>query len=332
MCISNKKIATLFIVLVCASTITFAQDDISTEWSGTWNMAWSSDGEKVALASWNGMLQIVDREQNVVTTTQAHDGRTMDTAWSHDGTQIISAGIDGYIRIWDAATNESLFEHPAIMYESGVNVIALHTESQQLLTSGFSTALMWNTETWQPITDVTSVSVTDMEWSPDGTRVAASLLDGIRLITVEGEQLRFGGFTEYVGLPYGVNWSADGTTLLSAGGRDGSVRLWDVERGEQIRVVLQTDQTITDAVFIDPAGSRAAAISESGTLYLLDTTTGQTLDTRVYDARLTSLAWNPVYDLLAVGGMIPADEISADPDAIPGFLAILPLAEWGGAG
>ncbi|MDZ4764676.1 MAG: hypothetical protein SGI73_08990 [Chloroflexota bacterium] len=133
-------------------------------------------------------------------------------------------------------------------------------------------------------------------------------------------------FGTYDRFPSAIDWSADGTTLISAGGRDGSVRLWDVERGEQIRVVLQTDQTITDALFIDPTGSRAAAITEDGQLYILNTETGETLETFTYEAQLTSLAWNPVYNLLAIGGLIPIDQISDDPNMIPGLLEIIPLA------
>jgi WD40 repeat protein len=335
--ISRRKwwqIAYLFfaIILFFSLSVVSSQDvEIVDATEGVSRVVWRADGEYLAIGTTDGKVFIQDSTQQRVHILDDDGYTVIALAWDNPQNNVMSGHYDGTLRVWQSETGNLLEKHS--ISRSAIFTLPLQPNGNQVPMSTFDTFQVWDARTWTPISPDVAVSIGDVEWKSDGSEFAfAASSQIVGIASLDGDQFVSRFFEGHEAAPWAINWNTDDTLLLSAGGRDGSVRLWDVGRGEQIRVVLQTDQTITDAVFIDPAGSRAAAISESGTLYLLDTTTGQTLDTRVYDARLTSLAWNPVYDLLAVGGMIPADPISADPDAIPGFLAILPLAEWVGAG
>ncbi|GEM_PF-2307224 len=308
------------------TTPIIAQDGGASEAIGILTLEWSPDSEKIALAMGNGDINFTNRQGSFISTLNAHEGKTMDIDWGMEGQILFSGGSDGFIRMWNTETGELLVERVIFPYDGGIYEIALDSLGNQIITSGFDRVRILDVQSLESTTSEFSVTLSDVAWSSDNTHFAFSATGGIGLARIEEGELSLTSFGTYDRFPSAIDWSADGTTLISAGGRDGSVRLWDVERGEQIRVVLQTDQTITDALFIDPTGSRAAAITEDGQLYILNTETGETLETFTYEAQLTSLAWNPVYNLLAIGGLIPIDQISDDPNMIPGLLEIIPLA------
>jgi hypothetical protein len=95
------------------------------------------------------------------------------------------------------------------------------------------------------------------------------------------------------------------------------VRLWDANSGQQLAILLQTDQTVTDAVFVDEAGSQVVAITDEGIAYLIDVSSATVLEQRLFPARLWRAAWNPQANLLAISGR-PDEETGES-----GFLSIL---------
>ena len=78
--------------------------------------------------------------------------------------------------------------------------------------------------------------ISDIAYSPDGTRLAAASRIGIWLYDAEtGEALNLLiGHTDGV---ESVAFSPDGQTIASGGSYDDTVRLWDAETGENIKTL-----------------------------------------------------------------------------------------------
>ncbi|MBV7338081.1 hypothetical protein KFU94_59620 [Chloroflexi bacterium TSY] len=66
-------------------------------------MAWSPDGTKLAIGSYDGTVHIWDVETlKPLGRLFGHTTSAVDVAWSPDSKRIVSASWDGTIRVWDA--------------------------------------------------------------------------------------------------------------------------------------------------------------------------------------------------------------------------------------
>jgi WD40 repeat protein len=294
---------------------------------GIWDVAWSPDGTQLATANPNGRVYLRNQAGEIVQPLTVHEYRVVVVEWSPDGRFIASGGWDDIIIIFDL--QETFIQEIFAFYGGGVYELSWQPTGELLLAGGFDTFDAWDTATWRRITNSPGVSLTDIAWSPDGTQFAvAGTPTYLGVVTIQDGRInarRIEGHTE---LPNSIDWSFDGTMLLSAGERDGSVRLWDAATGTQIRVLLQTDEVMTDAVFVAPDASQVAAITEQGHIYIINTETGEIEQTLTREARLWALDWNPQANLLAVGGLntnVPGAGTEALDVMATGFLEILPL-------
>ena len=78
------------------------------------------------------------------------------------------------------------------------------------------------------------------------------------------------GHTDYIGR---IAWSPDGRMLASPSA-DKTIRLWDVETGEEVRRFNGHTASVMQAVFT-PDGRRVLSGSEDGTVRLWDVATGK---------------------------------------------------------
>jgi len=82
---------------------------------GSWTMslAWSPNGQRLALADADGKVQIWDAgtDKNGL-VLKAHGGGVHSIDWSPDSSQLASVGGDGHLKVWDAATGEEAFKLP----------------------------------------------------------------------------------------------------------------------------------------------------------------------------------------------------------------------------
>ncbi len=268
------------------------------------DVAWSPDYKLLATSQFDGTVTIRDTSGIIIKTLSSDKQAVHAISWSPDGNFLAVGGDEANIKIWDVEASKIVQTVPA--FNEGVFGLAWQPTSKVLLASGFDYFRAWDTSTWQPITKALSVTLYDMQWSPDGSKFAFTAGKvGIAVIQKDGnvEITNFDGQDDLTAPAYSVSWNSTGTQLVS-GGRDGTVRLWDVASGKQIKILLQTqsDEWIQSVAFDSATDSKVAAVSSTGRFYLIDLSTAKIQQTDYPDTDLWRVAWNPIENSIALGG------------------------------
>jgi hypothetical protein len=153
---------------------------------------------------------------------------------------------------------------------------------------------VWDTITGEEHLTLTghTDSVFNAVFSSDGARLATNSLDGTtkvwdlatgrELLTLSGHSGNF---------PLGVAISPDSTAIATSSPDDGSVLLWDMERGAEVGRLPHTGP---HGVNFSPDGGRLATGSFDGTAKVWDAATGQELLTLTgHTAGLRGVAFSP---------------------------------------
>ena len=185
----------------------------------------------------------------------------------------MTGGDDGIARVWDAATraSESRARTPAMAPCS--SLVMRPTASSIAL--GFDDGTVASpTLRSAPRSDrcaSRSAAVGSVAFSGDGERLAAALDDGDRARVRRRTERAGAAPDRHEERVLGVDVSADGTRVVSAG-EDGTVRLWDAGRRPSQSSIAAAPQMRTSR--FSPDGTRILAVGDDRTVRLWDARTG----------------------------------------------------------
>lgn len=235
---------------------------------GVRDIAFSPDGRWLASGSNDGTVRLWDAENPQWLKPFSVNPHTTRATVSPDGTTVLAGHFD--LNVYDVNSVEShtidkprIRDISALAYNADGSRVAIGVRDEleiQLWSDDLSVQFgslkghEWPSRRW-------GQEIYDLEFSPDGTRLASTGTDkAIRIWDVKSHQevavLR--GHQEPA---WSISFSPDGRYLASAGYADESWRLWDLNTGEQ-RSIVQRDVTINSTVF-HPNG-RLVAFSEHG--------------------------------------------------------------------
>jgi hypothetical protein len=141
-------------------------------------------------------------------------------------------------------------------------------------------------------------TVNQVVFSPDGRLLAVASSLGIYLY--DAETLAEIRFIETDAWVLSVAFSPDGR-LLASGSGDQTVKLWDVETGQEVRTLSGHTDNVLSVAF-SPDGRLLASGSDDQTMKLWDVETGQEVRTLSgHTGRVWSVAFSPDGRLLASG-------------------------------
>jgi WD40 repeat protein len=210
----------------------------------------------------------------------------LSATWSPDGSRVWGGAVDGTLTGWDVESGEPAQSFAG--HQAEVVSVAISPDGRYALTAGASdgTARLWNLETIERarvrVFSPEAGFVLDVAFSPDGHYALASTASGVALMWAVdgGELVRQFALEAPAGMP-SLALSPDGVTL-AAGSRFGEVVLFEVETGQQLRVLSGHTDVVRDLAF-SPDGLRLISASADGTARLWDVATGTEL--RRYNRR-----------------------------------------------
>jgi len=212
-------------------------------------------------------------------------------ATSADGTISAYGGVDGMVHLINNATGNALRS-----MDAGASVTSLSFSYDGTFIAGGledTTVKVWlvaNGEEYNTLTGHTQL-VTDVEYSPAGDILASSSGDSsIRLWDITTGEL-VNTLDDHAGFVTKISFAPDGARLVSSSADetmtgssedtvDRTVRIWDVETGDNILTIDPRSGFVRDVEF-SPDGQTVASTSwdfdNGGTARIYDATTGEEL-------------------------------------------------------
>lgn len=225
------------------------------------------------------------RSAQLLYTLTGHNGGVNTVAFTPFNHYAISGSVDRTIRVWDLETGQTV---KTLNNSHAVNNITLSPDGNKIYGTGPSykpSVKIWQRETGQlkqVISNFETV-IRAMDVSSDSEVLAAALLRGVVELwdTRTGDRLNtLKGHTDYV---TAVAFVPGGETLVTgSAGRDRSIRVWDVDKGEELYSITPQTTGHKDWVLdvgVASNGRFFASSSADKTIKIWDTGTGKLLRT-----------------------------------------------------
>jgi len=233
---------------------------------------WSPDGSLLATASDDGTARVWDASDgSVLSVLQGHAEGVKDVVFSPNG-ELLATVSDGGIRTWRASDGVLMgvlldrasrsLHYPigwpgGYYWPTGSHMFAFTPDSSRLIAPDGDTIREWDVASGDVIMTMRQRTgpVNYVSISPDGQLVAvgSAALWGVRVWTVQGGSLEYLLGEEY-GLAYDVDFSSDGSLLVSAG------RIWSVSDGSLLHSLNEGSLFINGTSF-SPDGSLVAMLT-----------------------------------------------------------------------
>ncbi len=248
---------------------------------GRYALSASSDAE-----SWNASILVWDvqnEKRRPLYTLQVQNGLIHTCVFSPDGRYILGTLSDYTIHLWETQTGKALRTFAG--HTAYVNALAFSPDGNHLLSASDDFTLrLWNLQTGAPLHTFQghTARVSACTFSPDGQYALSASNDNtqrlwnvanIERATVDQINQQSTTIQGHSDLIWSCAFSPDGTYALSAS-RDNTLRLWNVETEEPVRILQGHTKMVLTCAF-SPDGKYALSGSQDSTLRLWDVTTGE---------------------------------------------------------
>ena len=199
-------------------------------------------------------------------------------AFTHDSERLFVGNTNGKITILDVRSGRALnsFSGPEFL---GQVVLSPRGDMLAGICWDFEDVRLWNTTNWAPLPPLRTQDrvLRCMAISPDGKKLAVGCKDkelSILLFDLAKRELTH-ALKGHGNIPCSLSFSPDSAILASVADeiRGSPVILWDVRKGERVKVIISHPTNTNRVVFL-PGGTRLASSGVEGPMHdsVLDAT------------------------------------------------------------
>ncbi len=235
----------------------------------------SPDGQRILAGSDGGTTYIWSINGGETTLPAAH-GSVWHAEFNPDGDRVVVAYDDGAVMIWKTDGSGSYISLGGTQAHTGTVFRAVFSPDglRVLTVSEDGTARLWRSDgSGDPIT-ITGASpgkdwLENCAFSPDGKKFVITSGNGRAWVFPSDGQgkptvLRYTSDLAHIGSILSVVFSSDSNRIVTAGGVDGIVRIWQADGSGQPMTLSGHEGMVTWAAFSED-GSRVISTSEDGT-------------------------------------------------------------------
>jgi WD40 repeat protein len=264
------------------------------------SLAFSEDGQTLAVAdSLDQTVKLWDLASRKVAVLEGHTALLWRLAFAPGGQTVASTSKDGTVRLWDVAGKKQLGE-PFQLPNDGQAGSAAFSPDGKLLAVGCwgpGGVLVWDLASRRQVAQLTPAYGYRVQFSPDGTLLAAGLGKMVQLWDTATWQPA-GAFTDHPAEVLSFAFAPDGWAL-AVGTADGTLCLWDVAQKRQVASRRGHTSNVESVAFA-PDGRRLATSGADGTVRLWDTALLQEVAVLTgHDGPVNCVAFSPDGNTLA---------------------------------
>jgi WD40 repeat protein len=264
--------------------------------NATGGYAWSPDGTRIILASYNGKLQLFNAftGQRILSAESPSAFQDWPNfSWSPDNRYLALTGADGTLQIWDANTGKRLSAFPEHL--SDVYWISWSPDGQHIVTIiKYGLVQVWDATTGKKVSTINDQALIDVQWSANGQYLVSRNNDG-SLTTWDA--LTGHKISSYTGGD--ALWMCNNTRLLSPNTH--VIDVWDAATGKTA-FTLPEPPAVDASIFanyiqpsrwaLSPDCKLMALGSGYTKVQVLDATSGHLLSTLQSAATIEGVSWS----------------------------------------
>jgi eukaryotic-like serine/threonine-protein kinase len=266
-----------------------------------WCVAWSPDGTRIAVASYNVIVWDIVSGKKIATYDEHQHKDVASLCWSPDGTRIASGGWDKIVHVWDAATGNPLLYYQG--HDDAVRAVAWSPDGKYITSGGQDKKV----QCWSALNGMEGPTaypahkntVTSLAWSPDEHILASASEDKtVHVLDVATGRI-LTAYTNHAGPVYSIAWSS-GTKRIASCGGDKTVHVWESMTGTTSFTFKKHTKWVYSVAW-SPDGKRIASSSMDKTVQIWTPETGNGTTIRCKNGQSMTVAWSPDGKYIAYG-------------------------------